>query len=131
MRREQWLGALALTCALGAGGCSDPPELPRLPDAAIAEAAVIAAAAPGTRGVDSPYGRIEHMELLQERRLMQERFAGWLRGNPRQDGHPPSGRYAITVRLESGELRTVVMAQNGRFRVGDRVRLNGDLLVGT
>lgn len=122
---------IALVCALAAGACSRPPEAPRLADAATAEAALIAAVAPGTRGVDSPYGRIEHMELLQERKLLRERFTGWLKGGPRQDGHAPSGRYAITVRLESGELRTVVMAQNGRFRVGDRVRVNGDLLVGT
>ena len=122
---------IALVCALAAGACSGPPEAPRLADAATAEAALIAAVAPGTRGVDSPYGRIEHMELLQERKLLRERFTGWLKGGPRPDGHAPSGRYAITVRLESGELRTVVMAQNGRFRVGDRVRVNGDLLVGT
>ena len=122
---------IALVCALAAGACSGPPEAPRLADAATAEATLIAAVAPGTRGVDSPYGRIEHMELLQERKLLRERFTGWLKGGPRQDGHAPSGRYAITVRLESGELRTVVMAQNGRFRVGDRVRVNGDLLVGT
>lgn len=131
MSRERWAVALALACAIGAGGCSGPPDAPRLADAATAEAALIAAAAPGTRGVDSPYGRIEHMELLQERKLLRERVTGWLRGAPRQDGHTPSGRYAITVRLESGELRTVVMAQSGRFRVGDRVRVNGDLLVGT
>lgn len=131
MSRERWLAALALSCVLGAAGCSGPPEAPRLADAATAEAALLAAAAPGTRGIDSPYGRIEHMELLQEPALLRERFSGWLRNAPRQDGPAPSGRYAITVRLESGELRTVVMAQNGRFRVGDRVRVNGDLLVGT
>ncbi|KQW49794.1 hypothetical protein ASD88_25100 [Pelomonas sp. Root662] len=53
---------------------------------------------------------------------------GALLGREIQKRHNERTQYEVVVRMHDGQQRTVVYAEPPNFRVGDRVRINGDML---
>lgn len=119
--------ALVALCGVPLGACTRPADTVAVADTHTAQAAVIAAATPWSYGVESPYGEIVRIEMLWP--LVDQPLEPRSPEVPRQDGGAPPGRYSISVMLESGELRTIVRPTLGDLRVGDPVRLFGDVLL--
>lgn len=118
---------LAVLSGLLLGACTRPSDTAAIADSRTAEAAMIAAATPWSYGVESPYGEIVHIDMLWP--LVEQPLEPHSADTPKQDGAAPPGRYSISIMLESGELRTVVRPNLGNLRVGDRVRLFGEVML--
>lgn len=118
---------LAVLSGLLLGACARPSDTVAIADSRTAEAAMIAAATPWSYGVDSPYGEIVRIDMLWP--LVEQPLESHAPDAPKQDGIAPPGRYSISIMLESGELRTVVRPSLGNLRVGDRVRLFGEVML--
>ena len=118
---------LAAMSGLLLGACARPNDASAVADSRTAQAAVLAAATPWSYGVESPYGEIVHIDMLWP--LVEQPLEPHSPDAPKQDGVAPPGRYSISIMLESGELRTVVRPSLGNLRVGDQVRLFGDVML--
>jgi hypothetical protein len=118
---------LVVLTGLVLAACARPPDTSATTDSRTAEAAVIAAATPWSYGVESPYGEIVRIDMLWP--LVEQPLEPHSPDAPRQDGSAPPGRYSISIMLESGELRTVVRPSLGNLRVGDQVRLFGEVML--
>lgn len=118
---------LAVLSGLLLGACARQPDTAAIADSRTAEAAMIAAATPWSYGVESPYGEIVRIDMLWP--LVEQPLEPHSADTPKQDGAAPPGRYSISIMLESGELRTVVRPNLGNLRVGDRVRLFGEVML--
>lgn len=118
---------LAVLSGLLLAACARPSDNAAITDSRTAEAAVIAAATPWSYGVESPYGEIVRIDMLWP--LVEQPLEAQAPDAPKQDGSAPPGRYSISIVLESGELRTVVRHSLGNLRVGDQVRLFGEVLL--
>ena len=119
--------ALVALSGLLLGACSRSTDTTALADSRTAQAAVLAAATPWSYGVESPYGEIVRIDMLWP--LLEQPLEPHSPDAPKQDGVAPPGRYSISIVLESGELRTVVRPSLGNLRVGDQVRLFGEVLL--
>jgi len=118
---------LAVLSGLLLGACARSTDTTALADSRTAQAAVLAAATPWSYGVESPYGEIVRIDMLWP--LLEQPLEPHSPDAPKQDGVAPPGRYSISIVLESGELRTVVRPHLGNLRVGDQVRLFGEVLL--
>ncbi len=118
---------LVVLSGLLLGACTRPSDTAAIADSRTAEAAMIAAATPWSYGVESPYGEIVRIDMLWP--LVEQPLEPHSADAPKQDGAAPPGRYSISIMLESGELRTVVRPNLGNLRVGDRVRLFGEVML--
>ena len=118
---------LAVLSGLLLGACARPSDTAAVADSHTAQAAVLAAATPWSFGVESPYGEIVRIDMLWP--LVEQPLEPCSPDAPRQDGTAPPGRYSISIMLDSGELRTVLRPHLGDLRVGDQVRLFGEVML--